>query len=116
MFNAYAWSPDGRFIAGSLSRTGNAIFVYDTATKAHREVSETGHSPVWLRDGWQILFRSPDPRALDIVDVQTGKSRRVFSTDRESIASLDISPDGAEIAAVIVNNQADIILAKLAVR
>ena len=116
LFNAYSWSPDGRFIAGFPSRNGNGVYVYDLAARSFQEINPTGFAPVWLRDGRQILFRSADPRALDVVDVRTRKVRRVFSTDRENIASLDISPDGTEVAAVIVNNQSDIILAKLTAR
>jgi Tol biopolymer transport system component len=116
LFNAWSWSPDGRYIAGFPSRAAAGIFVYDLSARTFQEINEAGTFPVWLRDGRQILYRSADVRALDVVDTQTRKVRRVFSTGRENIASLDISPNGTEVAAVIVNQQADIVLAKLAVR
>jgi eukaryotic-like serine/threonine-protein kinase len=96
LFNAWSWSPDGRYIAGFPNRAAAGIFVYDVFARTFQEINETGTFD-------------------DVVDTQTRKVRRVFSTGRENIASLDISPDGTEVAAVVVNTQADIVLAKLMV-
>lgn len=51
-----------------------------------------------------------------MLDTGTGSVREVFSTDREAIEGLDVSLDGREIASVIINRQADIVLAKMATR
>jgi Tol biopolymer transport system component len=113
LFRATAWSPDGTRIAGDILG-GGGIAIYDVTTRRFTSVTKTGVGPVWLPDGRRILYRAADPRTLDILDVESGASRRAVELPREVIGTLDISNDGREIVAVIINRQADVVLAKLA--
>ena len=114
LFRATSWSPDGTRIAGDVLGTATGgVAIYDVKARRFTSVTKSGVGGAWLPDGRRILYRSGDPRALDIVDTETGTSRRVFELPREVIGAVDISSDGREIVAVIVNRQSDIVLAKL---
>jgi hypothetical protein len=114
LFRATAWSPDGTRIAGDVLGKGTGgIAIYDVAARRFRTVTQSGIGGVWLPDGRRILYRTLDPRTLDIVDVETGVSRRVIELSREVIGTVDVSADGRELVAVIVNRQSDIVLARL---
>jgi hypothetical protein len=116
LFRANAWSPNATRIAGDLLGPPGGLAVYDVGTRQFRHLGIAGAAPVWLPDGKRILYRGDDLRTIQLVDVAGGASRRVLELPREVIGSFDIANDGRELAAVIVNRQADIVLAKLAVR
>jgi Tol biopolymer transport system component len=114
LFRATSWSPDGTRIAGDVLGAGTGgVALYDVAARSFKSITKSDMGGVWLPDGRRLLYRNLDPRTLDVVDIETGVSRRVFELPREVIGTVDVSSDGRELVAVIVNRQADIVLAKL---
>lgn len=123
VFTATSWSPDARFIVGHSLRASGGIFLYEVAQRVFRELQAQGTGPVWTPDGRHIVFRNFGGTSagfvssdITVLDVKTGATRKVFSGNREALQAIDVSPDGRELAAVIVNRQADIVLAKLTPR
>ena len=98
------WSPDGKWIAFSSTRTGNAdIFLVPSEGGAARQV--TFHSANdwvndWSPDGTKLLFYSiRDTRAFSIytIDLRTLAVKRL-TNDEEPLRFAAWSPDGKEIA------------------
>ena len=109
LFQTTSWSPDGARIAGD--RPGSGIVVYSIAAQTYQEVAPTGNSPIWLPDSRRLLYHIGGN--LMVANSVTKVSKQVYSAPGESFAGLGLSPDACEIYAVIVNPQADIVLAKL---
>jgi Tol biopolymer transport system component len=99
-----AFSPDGNFIAyGSLCGGGGLFFMGATGENARR-IAEIGSDPAWSPDGKEIVYNSesswaPFSRAttsaLWVVEVSTGKSRKIFDGDA---VQASVSPHGWRIA------------------
>ena len=71
-FVAWSWSSVGSRLAGWRLRADGAhagVAVYDLTSKHYQTLSDTGYSPVWLKDDRRLLF------ALDgklfVIDSQT---------------------------------------------
>ncbi|MCK6544927.1 hypothetical protein L6R52_03605 [Myxococcota bacterium] len=83
-----AWSPDGRHIAFSSSRSGRyAIWILDVATKTATVVTEhlpVAHAPVFSPDGRRLAFhgRTSVAEAFDVyaVDVAGGAPVRLTTS------------------------------------
>jgi serine/threonine protein kinase len=100
-----AFSPDGKRIVFRSSREGGGIFVMDAGGAGVRKLSDTGHTPVWSRDGTEIIFayangqsansRTPPPSPLHAVNVETGNSREITPGDA---VQPSCSPNGHRIA------------------
>src|SRR5437764_1398286 len=106
------WSPDGRYVAFTSGRGDHSfIAVYDTATKTINFLAPTvdrDSNPRWSPDGRQIAFVRrpalgnqqqlflddvPDPWAIYVADVQTGRAREVWHSGR---AQNDSMPPAGE--------------------
>ena len=99
-----AFSPDGNFIAYSSLCGGAGLFVMGATGENVRKLSEIGSDPAWSPDGKEIVFNTeanwlPAGRsstsALWIVDVASGKSRKIFDGDA---VQASVSPHGLRIA------------------
>ena len=100
-----AFSPDGAQIAFRSERDGGGIFVMGRTGEAVRRVTRFGYKPAWSPDGTQLAVvtenvefnpqNSESRGELWVIDVQSGKSRRIDVAD----ASLPSwSPHGQRIA------------------
>ncbi len=100
---APSFSPDGRFLALTLSRSGNPeVYVRELASGQTRQL--TNHwaidtEPTWSPDGKTIYFtsdRSGRPQ-IYAVDAAGGSARRI-TREGDNNARASISPDGRKVA------------------
>jgi TolB protein len=106
-----AWSPDGRSMAMSLSKDGNAdIYIMDLATRRLSRVTRSYGAdiePAWFPDGRSLVFtsdRSGRPQLYrKSVDARggIGRAQRLTFDGVENLRPC-VSPDGKRIA--MVNN------------
>ncbi len=90
------WSPDGRRLAGMHGWTDRGVGYYDLATGKHVPLTDFGQWPVWLPDSRRMLFVSGG-KTFYLVDSQTGKVQRVYSTRRDILGPPRITADGREV-------------------
>ena len=100
-----AFSPDGKQIVFRSAREGGSIIVMEIDGKGVRKLADAGHTPVWSRDGTEIIVahangqkassRTPPPSALYALNVETG-NRRVITTG--DAVQPGCSPNGHRIA------------------
>jgi len=115
-----AFSPDGRWFAYSSNETGRfEIYVRPFSPQGAgpggqwQISSDGGNSPVWSRDGRELLFRARDGRVLAAAYTTQGASFtpgkiRVWTENRMQTTGFarnyDISPDGKRLAAVLMGD------------
>ena len=100
-----AFSLDGKQIVFRSGREGGGMFVMDIDGKGLRKLPDVGHTPVWSRDGTEIIVahangqgvasRTPPPSALYAVNLETGKRRVITPGDA---VQPNCSPNGHRIA------------------
>jgi serine/threonine protein kinase/Tol biopolymer transport system component len=111
IFAAHAWSPDGKFLAGTLERGEGSplpgIVVYSFEKNAYERLTDAGTQPIWLHDGKTVLY------------LRDGKIYRVGLGDRtprlvqapppnSSFKSIAIAPDDRSLYAVRPTDEGDI--------
>ncbi|HEV7785676.1 MAG TPA: protein kinase, partial [Thermoanaerobaculia bacterium] len=111
VFAAHAWSPDGKFLAGTLEQgEGSAvpgIVLYSFDQSRYERLTDAGSQPIWLHDGKTLLY------------LHDGKIYRVSLKDRtprlvlapppnSSFKSLAVSPDDRSLYAVRPTDEGDI--------
>ena len=99
-----AFSPDGAHIAFRSSRDGGGLYVMGATGETVRRLTDFGFDPAWSPDGAQIVFAT-DPvatplarrqlSALHVVDVESGRTRKIYDGDAVQPAW---SPGGERIA------------------
>ena len=118
--SAPAWSPDGRSLAYSSSRSGNAeIYVMDTQTKVSKKL--TNHwgidtNPSWSADGSSILFTSGRSGKANIYEISAygGEVRRLTFSGKEN-GDADMSSNGDNIVVIrdggtaVLNRSGDLV-------
>jgi Tol biopolymer transport system component len=99
-----AFSPDGSRIAYRSECTGGGVFVMGATGESVRKVTDLGFTPAWSPDGRELAVASgtfrlpwarPSTSELFVVEVETGKSRKVSEQDA---VQPSWSPDGKRIA------------------
>jgi Tol biopolymer transport system component len=99
-----AFSPDGNYIAYGSLCGGGGLFLMGATGENARRITGIGSDPAWSPDGREIVYNTeslwtPSNRsttsALWMVEVATGKSRKIFDGDA---VQASVSPHGLRIA------------------
>jgi len=108
-FEAFSWSPNGRWIAGTLVSAGairGGIAVYDLEEEAYAQLTDFGTLPEWLPDSRRLVFQGrlvsgdassrdyPGDEGVFLVDRESSEVREIVGTPGESLAYPIVSPDG----------------------
>jgi Tol biopolymer transport system component len=94
-----AGSPDGTriaFVSNPRGPKAGALFVMNLRDRSVRRISRRGNaprSPTWSPDGRRIAYVSNPHSTIQVVELETGKARRVARGEDPAW-----SPDGTEIA------------------
>jgi Tol biopolymer transport system component len=122
-FEAFSWSPDGRWIAGTLVSAGairGGIAVYDLQQEAYAPLTDFGTFPEWLPDSRRLVFQGrlasgnlasrdyPGDEGVFVVERDTGGVRQVLGTPGESLAYPTVAPDGGWLVYVRSVARADV--------
>ena len=116
LFTAWSWSPDGRKLAGGLSRTDGTflgVTVYFMESRKYDRLTPLGSFVMhWLRDGRRILFHHEGK--LYLIDTLSRKVHEVLSvTPHEIHYYFGFSPDNRVIVFTLDATEADIWLGTL---
>ncbi len=107
LFNGWAWSPDGRLLAGFLNRD-DGIALYSLATRTFQRLTDHGSDPVWLSDSRRLLFHYDGQ--IHLLDSRSGTTRELLSILPEEIArrGFAISPDDRRVYFSVSTTEADV--------
>ena len=87
-FHAFAWSPDGRRIAGFTSRPDGVsagIVTYSIENRAFQRLTETGTNPRWLSDGHRLVYMN-EKGGLSLVDSRSKRAHEILSLLPDTIS------------------------------
>ncbi len=93
-FEPWSWSPDGKWLAGTLRAgvTGTrGIALYSFESRQYRKLTDTGEYPNWLNDSRRLLFTHQGK--IFVTDMKTGAVREIFSVLPDTIAFVRVSRD-----------------------
>lgn len=90
------WSPDGNMLAYDRE---NSVWVVPAAGGEPREIArkKSWTKPTWSPDGREIAFIQDDQLCISIMELSTGKTKRIDNIPKES-GALTWSPDGSKLA------------------
>jgi Tol biopolymer transport system component len=114
-FRPYAWSPDGRFVAGAVRYASrDELRLLDLQDRTHRTLARDGASPAWLPDGRRLLFSTLTH--LSVLDVRSGAIEQIMPLPRpydQWGRSLALSADGRTLIYLQSQSEGDIWLMTL---
>lgn len=117
-FTGWTWSPDGKFIAGTVTgasgnevRTQPGIVFYRLDTQRYERINDIGTRPEWLSDSRHLIIVYQNE--IWLLDSQTRKAQRIISQLPTVLSSAGISPDDRRIYYTVTDHQADIYLLSL---
>jgi serine/threonine protein kinase/Tol biopolymer transport system component len=115
-FYAVAWSPDGKWLAGSAessdSRSLPGVVLYSLESKSYRRLTTHGEVPRWMPDGRSLLVL--DQGGIRAVDLATGSFREVVSPPPgSSFVTHCVSRDGRNLFASRLGQEGDICMLTL---
>jgi serine/threonine protein kinase/Tol biopolymer transport system component len=111
LFAAHAWSPDGRYLAGTLEQTDESgipgVVVYSFEKSRYERLTDAGSQPIWLHDSRTLLYLQ-DGRIFRVsLDERT--PRLVLAPPQSSaFKSLAVAPDDRTLYAVRATDEGDI--------
>jgi Tol biopolymer transport system component len=107
-FGVAGWSPDGKWLVGTLTTTatGDGVAIYSVQNKKYETLISTGFPVAWLPDGRRILYR--DKNRLLTVDVASKKTQTVLDKLGAGFANISLAPDGRTLLGGRADNQSDI--------
>ncbi|HKH49357.1 MAG TPA: protein kinase [Thermoanaerobaculia bacterium] len=111
VFAGFAWSKDGRTLAGGMSTRpdGKAagVFLWSLLDNTYRRVSQTGFNPTFLRHGPRLLFI--EVGILRLFDVASGEVRTVLSAPpHSSLLWVGVGPGDRNLCTVRATDEGDI--------
>ncbi len=115
VFNAFAWSPDGRRIAGFTSRPDgvlDGIVTYSIENRAFERLTETGRNPRWLSDGRRLVYMD-EKSGLSLVESRFKRTHELLSLLPDRISNPVPSRDDRWIYFVRGSAEADLWLLTL---
>ena len=102
------WSPDGRFLAYTSNRDGNAkTFIMNTRTTEHRRLTDHNERelyPAWSPDGKWIAYVAGDAGRSHIYKTDVNGAHPIELTDPGYYGRPAWSPDGKQIAFVSLSH------------
>jgi eukaryotic-like serine/threonine-protein kinase len=118
-FVAWAWSPDGRKLAGHIMRQGLnsdplGVAVYFMEKQSYSEMWKEANRPRWLPDSRRLLVLRE--KQLCVLDTESGDVRSLRMPDQPSnswVSDLALSSDGRAIYLARWLNRCDIWLLEL---
>ena len=115
-FEGWAWSPDGKKLAGIKHLPNglhSGIGVYDPASRNYDWFTDFGDWPVWLNDNRRLLFVSQGK--IFLFDTATKKYEPILTvTDQDvDIGSPSVSRDNRMLYFTFVSAEADVWLMTL---
>ena len=114
-FNAFAWSPDGRRIAGDTRRPDGVsagIVTYSIEKRAFERLTETGGNPRWLSDGRRLVYMN-EKGSLSLVESHSKRAHELLSLLPDTIDNPVPSRDDRWIYFVRGSAEADLWLLTL---
>jgi serine/threonine protein kinase/Tol biopolymer transport system component len=109
LFDAVAWSPDGRQLAGVVDGPGSGpgVVLYSLVSGSYTRLTDRGEVPVWMPGGKTLLIQ--EEGRLLAVDVRTRSLREILSLPPGSTAvSHCLSPDGRTLFVSQASEDGDI--------
>jgi eukaryotic-like serine/threonine-protein kinase len=112
-FNVWSWSPDGSTLAGTRqsARRSGGIRLCSIDSRQLETISEKGFFPVWLNDGFRLLFY--ERGILYLADRRTKEISEVLNAAPYEIDRFDLSRDNRVISYSLTTREADIWMATL---
>ncbi len=109
-FEAWAWSPDGRRLAGHQRRSGGVtagLTIYDLATQKYERLTDYGGGAVaWLQDSRRLIFAGGG--RLYLYDTASKKSLEILSVKPHSASFPTLSRDNRQLYFTYTTTEADI--------
>jgi eukaryotic-like serine/threonine-protein kinase len=110
-FDPWAWSPDGRSIAGNSLEyiaTGKhpGIVIYTIETRSYETLTGFGGRPSWSPDGRWIAFS--DRGKLHVLDLRGRGTREILALEHDHLAAPKFSGDGGHLYFHRRRNEGDI--------
>ncbi|MFN0108310.1 MAG: protein kinase domain-containing protein [Blastocatellia bacterium] len=124
-FNAYNWSPDGKYIVGNVAvlqgkevRGLPGIYLYSFETNGYKQLTEFGSRPEWLNDSRHVVFTHNGKgeladRPLWVIHIAGTIPKAILSTPNFQVSTLGLTRDSRRIFFTAVAHQADIFLLSL---
>jgi len=119
-FNGWSWSPDGKWIAGTVAKWQNdeihsrpGIFIYSVETRRYEQLAEFGGRPEWFNDSRYLFFSYQGKIWMADWQSKEKKSQVIISSPHYLISSAGISPDNRRIFYTVTDHQADIFMLTL---
>jgi dipeptidyl aminopeptidase/acylaminoacyl peptidase len=111
LFDVWTWSPDSLWLAGQFQSRktlkDNGIALYSLRTGMYQHLTDSGASPVWLKDNRRLLFINGSK--ISILDRQNRQIVDLFDAKPNQIQSLSqLSKDNSTIVFSVEQREADI--------
>ena len=108
-FVGWDWSPDGKKLLGTDSKSQVVYFSFET--NRYEKVVDKGTFPMWLGDSTRIVYTWEDKAYL--ADVVTKRVREILTFPDAQIRSIYISTDDQLLYFTLGSNESDIWLLDL---
>ncbi len=125
-FNGYSWSPDGKYIVGTVGtlqgkevRNLPGLVLYSFETNRYERLTDFGSRPEWLNDSRHIVFTynggkgEMAERQVWVVNMTTKVVKTIMTPPNSSISTVGLTRDSRQLFVTVNAHQADIYLLTL---